>query len=149
MREAIEVTQTSRPEDETNAKEGPNRKEGPVDEGLDQILADEDLASYWPTERLAIFEFRLAAGTKLQRVITVKEAVNLWEDGACTRWRREKMHLDGQRQLEEIERHKFLVSQGAGYDVGWEKAAKDWIERHAASWRMWWENQPDAHPKVP
>ena len=33
----------------------------------------------------------------------------------------------------EIERHKYFLSEKAGYDVGWEFAAQDWMSNHAGS----------------
>ena len=31
----------------------------------------------------------------------------------------------------EIERHKYFLSEKAGYDVGWEFAEQDWTSNHA------------------
>ena len=56
------------------------------------------------------------------------------------------MHLDGQRQLREIERHKYVLSEKLGHDVGWEAAARDWSENFAATWRAWWEEQSGSEP---
>ena len=33
-------------------------------------------------------------------------------------------------EVAEIERHKYFLSENAGYDVGWEAAEKDWDEHH-------------------
>ena len=104
------------------------------------------LEGYWNSEKVAIFRLHKKLHCQLRRDVGVKETVQVWESGACLAWRRDKMRLDGQRQLEEIERHKFLVSQQLGYDIGWEQAAMDWIERHASDWRQWWENQSEACP---
>ncbi|MDE1169680.1 MAG: hypothetical protein PW734_00485 [Verrucomicrobium sp.] len=38
-------------------------------------------------------------------------------------------------EREEILRHKWIESEKAGYDVGFEKALLDWIVNHRASWR--------------
>jgi len=35
----------------------------------------------------------------------------------------------------EIERHKYLMSQEQGYDVGFDWACQDWFEHHAENWR--------------
>ena len=32
----------------------------------------------------------------------------------------------------EIERHKWIESEKAGYDIGWERASLDWMLRHGA-----------------
>ena len=77
-----------------------------------------------------------------KRKISLGEAVESWEDGPSKSWRKDKMKRDGRKQLNEIERHKYLLSEKCGHDVGWETAALDWVQHHAADWRRWWEEQP-------
>ena len=38
-------------------------------------------------------------------------------------------------EREEIMRHKWIQSEQAGYDVGFEKALLDWLVKHRADWR--------------
>lgn len=38
-------------------------------------------------------------------------------------------------EREEILRHKWIESEKAGYDIGFEKALLDWIVKHRAEWR--------------
>ena len=38
-------------------------------------------------------------------------------------------------EREEILKHKWLESERAGHDIGFEKALLDWIVRHRADWR--------------
>jgi len=38
-------------------------------------------------------------------------------------------------ELEQIQRHKWLVSERAGRDVGFERALTDWARHHRAEWR--------------
>ena len=38
-------------------------------------------------------------------------------------------------EREEILRHKWLESERAGHDIGFEKALLDWVVRHRAQWR--------------
>lgn len=38
-------------------------------------------------------------------------------------------------EREEILRHKWIESEKAGYDIGFEKALLDWIVKHRSSWR--------------
>jgi len=38
-------------------------------------------------------------------------------------------------EREEILRHKWLESEKAGHDVGFEKALLDWIVKHRSQWR--------------
>lgn len=38
-------------------------------------------------------------------------------------------------EREEILRHKWLESEKAGQDIGFEKALLDWIVKHRSAWR--------------
>ncbi|MEM9399000.1 MAG: hypothetical protein AAF984_02220 [Verrucomicrobiota bacterium] len=38
-------------------------------------------------------------------------------------------------EREEILRHKWLESEKAGQDIGFERALLDWIVKHRAEWR--------------
>ncbi len=38
-------------------------------------------------------------------------------------------------EREEILKHKWIESEKAGYDIGFEKALLDWIVKHRSSWR--------------
>lgn len=38
-------------------------------------------------------------------------------------------------QVQEIKKHKWIESEKAGYDVGEEWAAKDWVSKHALNYR--------------
>ena len=42
-----------------------------------------------------------------------------------------------QIQMEEILKHKWLLSEKCGYDMG-EEAVWDWITRYAARFRVYW-----------
>lgn len=37
-------------------------------------------------------------------------------------------------EREEILRHKWLESEKAGYDIGWDRALIDWTIKHRAKW---------------
>jgi hypothetical protein len=39
-------------------------------------------------------------------------------------------------ERDEILRHKWLESEKAGHDIGFEKALLDWVLRYRASWRL-------------
>ena len=45
-----------------------------------------------------------------------------------------KKLLRNKKVIEEINRHKWLESEIAGYDVGFEAAAEDWLKKHASVW---------------
>ena len=49
-------------------------------------------------------------------------------------------------EREEILKHKWLESEKAGQDIGFERALLDWIRKHRDSWRM--SRRPaSSHPK--
>ena len=45
-------------------------------------------------------------------------------------------------EREEILRHKWIESEKAGHDVGFEKALLDWIVKHRAGWRALRQQKP-------
>jgi hypothetical protein len=45
------------------------------------------------------------------------------------------LYREFQAEREEILRHKWIESEKAGHDIGFERALTDWIIRHRASWR--------------
>jgi Domain of unknown function (DUF4032) len=40
-----------------------------------------------------------------------------------------------QAELQQIMRHKWLVSEKEGRDVGFERALTDWVKTHRQGWR--------------
>jgi hypothetical protein len=38
-------------------------------------------------------------------------------------------------ECEEIDRHKWLESEKAGYDIGMDRARTDWVVNHSEQWR--------------
>ncbi len=44
-------------------------------------------------------------------------------------------------EREEILRHKWLESEKAGYDIGFERALLDWIVKHRSNWRKYRKQQ--------
>lgn len=108
------------------------------------LMSHSLLAKYWPSERRAILVHRFFLSISLDRQAPLEETLRSWESGVCIPWRRDKMRRDSQQQLKQIEEHKYHMSQKAGHDVGWEVAATEWVEHHAAAWREWWETQPES-----
>jgi len=45
-------------------------------------------------------------------------------------------------EREEILRHKWIESEKAGHDIGFERALLDWVMRHRGGWR-------DKRPRQP
>ena len=52
-----------------------------------------------------------------------------------------KKLLRNKRVIEEINRHKWLESEIAGYDIGFEAAAEDWLKKHAGVWVAYHANK--------
>ena len=49
-------------------------------------------------------------------------------------------------EREEILRHKWIESEKAGHDIGFEKALLDWIVKHRSAWRAKRHHQEVARP---
>jgi hypothetical protein len=109
-----------------------------------ETLSHPRLRPYWPSERRAILAYRRTLAQREQREVSVEEAVERWEPGPSRLWRAKKAALDSAIQHNEIERHKYFLSQQKGYDVGEETAALDWVKNYARAWRTWWEEQPES-----
>ena len=45
-----------------------------------------------------------------------------------------KKLLRDKKVIAEINRHKWLESEIAGYDIGFEAAAENWLKKHADAW---------------
>lgn len=49
--------------------------------------------------------------------------------------RNSSLYREFQAEREEILKHKWIESEKAGYDIGFERALTDWIINHRAKWR--------------
>lgn len=49
--------------------------------------------------------------------------------------RNSTLYREFQAEREEILKHKWIESEKAGYDIGFERALTDWIVNHRAKWR--------------
>lgn len=49
--------------------------------------------------------------------------------------RNSTLYREFQAEREEILKHKWIESEKAGYDVGFEHALTDWIVKHRGKWR--------------
>lgn len=45
------------------------------------------------------------------------------------------LYREFQAEREEILKHKWIESEKAGYDIGFERALTDWIVKHRSKWR--------------
>jgi len=51
-------------------------------------------------------------------------------------------------EREEILKHKWIESEKAGSDIGFEKALLDWIVKHRSSWRNKRKKETRGEPKA-
>ncbi len=51
--------------------------------------------------------------------------------------------LKNKAVIEEINKHKWIESQKVGYDIGFDRAADDWITRFADQWERGHESKKD------
>ena len=49
--------------------------------------------------------------------------------------RNSSLYREFQAEKEEILKHKWIESEKAGYDIGFERALTDWIIKHRSKWR--------------
>ena len=45
------------------------------------------------------------------------------------------LYREFQAEREEILKHKWIESEKAGFDIGFERALTDWIVKHRSKWR--------------
>ena len=45
-------------------------------------------------------------------------------------------------EREEILKHKWIESEKAGHDIGWEAALRDWVMKYRVAWKK--DRQPPA-----
>ena len=48
-----------------------------------------------------------------------------------------KALLTDKEVVEEINRHRWLESEKAGHDIGFEPAAEDWLKRFSTAWMQY------------
>jgi hypothetical protein len=54
------------------------------------------------------------------------------------------LYREFQAEREEILKHKWIESEKAGYDIGFEQALTDWIVNHRSKWRKGRQPPPSA-----
>src|ERR1700722_2660692 len=52
-------------------------------------------------------------------------------------------------EREEILKRKWIESEKAGHDIGFEKALLDWIVKHRSAWREKRQRMPSLHAESP
>ncbi len=94
------------------------------------------------TEFAAILSHQVSLRGRLGRSIKFLEALEDFECHHRENWAREKLLADMAEQRTEIDRYKWLASEKQGHDIGVERAQSEWVDNHAAAWRMSRESFP-------
>ena len=58
--------------------------------------------------------------------------------------KKSSLYREFQAEREEILKHKWIESEKAGHDIGFEHALTDWIIKHRSKWRR---SRQDRHPE--
>lgn len=93
-----------------------------------------------PAERRAVEAHREYLSQAAGHSIELDVALADWRAHHQLRWREARQARCLEQQRHEIERHKWLESEKAQCDMG-KAAALDWITKHAADWRAWYDTQ--------
>jgi hypothetical protein len=62
-----------------------------------------------------------------------------------TMFQKSALYQEFLAEREEILRHKWIESEKADHDIGFEKALLDWIVKHRAHWRSLRQQKPTHH----
>jgi hypothetical protein len=95
-------------------------------------------ANHWfsPFSRFRFDLPEAALGIKLNRIIKLAMSnVAKESSSASDLLKNSTLYREFQAEREEILRHKWIESEKAGHDIGFERALTDWIIKHRASWR--------------
>ncbi|HNV23488.1 MAG TPA: hypothetical protein PLH56_03215 [Candidatus Omnitrophota bacterium] len=57
-----------------------------------------------------------------------------------------RLLLKDKRVMEEINKHLWIESQKAGYNIGLEKATDEWLNLYAMEWMKY--NMPEQYAKI-
>ena len=63
------------------------------------------------------------------------EPLAMTPDNATDFFKNSTLYREFQAEREEILRHKWIESEKAGRDIGFEQALTDWIIKHRGKWR--------------
>ncbi len=91
-------------------------------------------------ERECVCRHRQRLSTKTGHEVSIEEALSDWLENYAEAWRAQRQAHMLAMQRKEILRHKWIESEKAQRDLG-SAAVLDWIEKHAARWRDWYETE--------
>jgi hypothetical protein len=79
-----------------------------------------------------VLRFRASGG---RRTVNFMSANSSNESSPADIVKNSSLYREFQAEREEILKHKWIESEKAGYDIGFERALTDWIIKHRAKWR--------------
>jgi hypothetical protein len=83
--------------------------------------------------------FELQAGRQSFNVVSTKVAImsNAAKESSSANdlLKSSSLYREFQAEREEILKHKWIESEKAGHDIGFERALTEWIIKHRSSWR--------------
>lgn len=71
----------------------------------------------------------------IQPLVKTWLAATLWSPMAQTSTSSSDSYAEFQAELDEVLHYKWIESEKAGHDIGFERALKEWTERHRENWR--------------
>lgn len=74
------------------------------------------------------------------REVSHEDALADWLQHHAATWRRRYQALAVRLQREEMMRHKWLVSEREGRDIG-SAAVLEWVDLYAEEWRNWFDRE--------
>ncbi len=77
---------------------------------------------------------------ELGREVSHEVALEDWLQHHAATWRRRYQDLAVRLQREEMMRHKWLVSEREGRDIG-SAAILEWVDLYAEEWRNWFDRE--------
>ena len=81
----------------------------------------------------AVARYRIDAPTLILKVDRSRMETSDSENSALVK--NSVLYKEFLAEREEILRHKWIESEKAGHDIGFEKALLDWIVRYRSAWR--------------
>jgi hypothetical protein len=79
---------------------------------------------------------QMSLGFNLRRIVTLHMSNPAKESSSANDLlKNSSLYREFQAEREEILKHKWIESEKAGRDIGFEQALTDWIIKHRASWR--------------
>ena len=100
---------------------------------------------YSKAEQDAIDEHKYLLSEAVGYDVGIELATRDWERHYAARWRRERQAEMLALQCVEIRRHQWIESEKARRDLG-TQAKLDWIRKHAAQWRKWYDHEYGMSP---